>query len=160
MIVGLGIFFGNIAVWALTTSVTWKIIAAVISVIAIFIPFEGYEKKECEREIDLIKLNRENCKDCYVYPKGKKAIYAYDNSGEYNLSGEAYEEDYVRGKIKIYESDECTDPILKIMKHKPDRNLTSIALFATRTEYVFFIPTGTVAGKNKQQGDEKINVLY
>lgn len=132
----------------------WAVLAFVLlCVIVTFFPLEGYRGKLCEGTIDLVSLKRqnENEKSYFVELKGKRAIYAYDNSLEYGLSGDAYEQDCVRGNIKIYESKKCNKPILRKFVTKPKRDLFATAPFANIVEYVFYIPEGTVLKKGEMQ---------
>lgn len=110
-------------------------------------PLEGFKKPNCEETIRLIKLKRGGERTEYIERRIDKIVYAYDAREMYSLDGEAYEETYipVRKNIKIYVSKDCETPKLKVFKRKPNRELIVIAPFSTKTEYVFYIPEGTIA---------------
>ena len=117
-------------------------------IIALF-PVEGFESPKCVEYTSLIRLKLANTteKKYFVVVKGNKFFYAYDNRRLYELEGQAYEETYIKGKgkIKIYESGDCEEPCLKKFEIKPctDGGF-AWAPFSKKTEYVFYVPEGTV----------------
>lgn len=132
---------------------SWKISIAVLAVtfILLFLPLEGYGTKSWKK-IKLLPIDDPRCeeKKYFLIANKHKVVYAYDNSEHYDLSGTAYQTVTVRGKIKIYESQECTEPILKFYEKKPIRDEGfALALFGTRREYVFYVPKGTVIRNSK-----------
>ncbi|MBQ8044317.1 MAG: hypothetical protein IJ272_09290 [Clostridia bacterium] len=141
------LFFGAIFV-AITWSWNWMLGAAltIVVLLILILPVEGFEKKkQIGKDIHLLKLKRGSKEDTYyVETKHNKAIYAYDNSEAYNLFGGAYEENYRKGDIKVYESEQCKSPILRDFVTKPSREFFTFAPFSTKREYVFYVPEGTV----------------
>lgn len=144
----------------------WKIgvLAVVIGLAAILLPIEGFHKQELVKIESLIKLKRSTTGDtgdnCYYVQKlGKKVIYAFDDRRRYELEGVAYEEKIVRGKIKIYESPDCTQPVLKVYKAEPKTELFTFAPFSTKTEYIFNVPEGTFLEDKTNKCDLPDNIV-
>lgn len=132
---------------------SWKISIAVLAVtlVLLFIPLEGYENKQVNR-IKLLQLEDPLNPDAVYYLElGKnKAVYAFDNSKAYDIPTVASERKTVRGKIRVYESAECKEPMLKLIEQKPIRKEGfAFAFFATKKEYIFYVPKGTVIRKTK-----------
>ena len=124
-------------------------------------PIEGYE--HFEHEIDLIPL-KEGIKidgkkigsEKYVITDNSyNAIFAYDNRRKYNFDALSYEEARIKGNIKIYKSEECEKPILKVIRDKPNRTMVCLAPFSTKTEYVFLLPTDSTNFANFYYINEK-----
>ena len=126
----------------------WLIPVYIIGLILLIIPVEGFMGRNCIAETELIPLRCASYKDkdktYYVYKCGKYYTFAYDNSEEFDLCGDAYEEKRVTGKVKVYESRECKKPLLKEFKNKPMRGFITFAPFSTKREYVFYIPKDTM----------------
>ena len=137
-----GIFFTSLVAG-------WKgfFISAGIVLVLALIPFEGFKTFECINTIELIKLRRNDGKRYFIQRKGRKVIYAYDNREQYGLYGEVYEQKKIRGNIKIYESEECDRPLLKIFKSSPSRELLALALIPSRKKYIFYVPMGTIVSR-------------
>jgi len=134
------------------------VVASVICLLTLLLPVEGFHERECD-ELELMKLKR-GTKDhtYYIELVGKnKVVFAYDNSDMYDLNGGAYEEDFRKGKIKVYESRECDEPVLKSYISRPVREVVTFAPFSTKREYVFYVPEGTVI-KSKNESSSQINV--
>ena len=129
---------------------TAAIIVGIVSTLVVILPVEGFEKAECIKEVELIPMKRGKREEGNYYVeivdirKKKKAIYAYDIRDEYDLNATAYEEASVQGDIKIYESKDCEEPVLKVFKIKPKRLFFTIAPFSTKKQYVINVPEGTV----------------
>lgn len=141
------IFGGIIIALVVGTVGGWYwLIPAILSLIALIFPIEGFKEPECLKTVDLLplKLERDGYTGYYVKVKGRKCIYAYDNRKKYNLDGTAYEEHFVSGNIKIYASNDCTRPIVKEFIIRPERGFLTFAPFSTRREVVFLIPEGGV----------------
>jgi len=135
----------------------WAVAISVISVIfifpvALFAPLAGCEEKQCVEEIELLALRNQAVEGTwYLYEfesdaGSEKLLYAYNNMEEYELEGEAYEEEeeYNGSDVKIYESAECTKPIMKRYVAKGKLNAFSFAIGYKDEEIVFFIPEGTI----------------
>lgn len=129
----------------------WIVSVAIVAICGLLslLPLEGFKDKVCEYEIELLPLKCSEGKQ-YVYVIGKKATFAYDNSEQYGLDGIAYQEKSVKGKIIIYESNTCKQPVLKVFKTEPVRDI-SFAPFSTKYEYVFYIPDAKTLGESKKQ---------
>ncbi len=121
------------------------VVVSAICLLLLLLPIEGFEETEKD-DIELIRLKRgKNDHTYYIEIIGKnKVIFAYDNSDMYDLNGGAYEEDFRKGKIKVYESSECEEPILRSYTTRPSREFFTFAPFSTKREYVFYVPEGTV----------------
>lgn len=137
------------------------VVCAVLIVLALFLPTEGFKESELVQETDLIKLKRSNFgNNCYyVQRKNKKATYAFDNRDKYDLEGVAYEEASVKGKIKIYESQDCKRPVIKAYVIEPNREFITFAPFSTRVEYVFYVPEGSVIEQNKKGSKQPTTIV-
>lgn len=132
-------------------------IALALIVVLILMPLEGYEERDLEDEIPLIKLKRfENEGGVYYAEKSKyRLTIAYDNRETYDIDYEAYEEKTVVGIIKIYESEECREPTLRTFKSIPSRDAFTFCPF-NKIEYVLMVPKDTVLykkGKKVQQAE-------
>ena len=133
--------FGKIAIF----------IGVPIAILCLLLPIEGYDPRTCELT-ELLSLKTDDEKEYYVEYNKNKVKYAFDNSGEYNLAGDAYEEAYVKGNIKIYDSKSCTNAILKKYTTKPTRGVFTFAPFTkTKIEYIFYIPANTVKYEDKEK---------
>lgn len=136
------------------------VVGAVVTLI-VLLPVEGFDNKECDSEYELIPLRRNKLveKKYYIQILNNKATFAFDNSDEYELDGVAYQEETVKGKIILYESDEYVVPVLKVFKKRPTREIWTLAPFSTKTEYVFFVPMGSVLTKNGEETPKTNNVV-
>lgn len=90
----------------------------------------------------------------YIRQIGNKIYYAHDIRGRYGLPSVAREISYVRGKVKIYESQECQSPVLKIYQKKPLRQVAVIAPFSTKTTYVFYIPKCKLTSRDNKKSQQ------
>lgn len=120
------------------------ILMLVITTLLVISPLEGYYYRELELEVPLLKLKRPvNSGTCFYAEKYKhKVIIAYDNRATYDIGFEAYEEKTLFGNIKIYESDECQQPELKVFVSSPKRDMWTFC-FIKRVEYVLLLPKDT-----------------
>jgi len=148
---------------ALAFSLHWiaGIILSAIFLLLVLLPIEGFHKPQVDT-LELMRLKRgKNEHTYYIEMLGKdKVIFAYDNSDMYDLDGGAYEEGIRKGKIKVYESKVCVEPILKTYITKPVRDLFTFAPFSTKREYVFYVPEGTVVNrKNKRSHVTQVEVV-
>ena len=111
-----------------------------ILLLIIVLPVEGFHETEKE-DIELMRLKRgKKGQTYYLEITGKnKVVFAYDNSDKYDLDGGAYEEDFRKGKVKVYESNECEEPVLRTFITRPVRDMFTIAPFSTKKEYVFYV---------------------
>ena len=126
---------------------------AIVTIIILLLPVEGFYDAKCVSEVKLITLRRKNVGDAtfYIEQKRKKVIFAYDNRSEFALKGTAYEETSVRGKIKIYEAKDCSKPIIKKYVTKPSRLFLTFAPFSKNIQYVVHVPEGTVYNPKKKE---------
>lgn len=140
----------------------WKvgIAVATVSLLLSMIPIGGYKKPEEVAQLCILKLRRNTAgnKTYYVHKQGDRYIYALDNRAKYNLDGLAYEESFVQGNIKIYESEECNVPVMKVFEIKPNDDI-SVAPFSKKTEYIFYLPRGTVLDENPLEENAENNVV-
>lgn len=136
------------------------IIVVLLTGIAVLLPLEGYDEREFEDKIDLLKLESYNrqgvCR--YVELHKNKAIYAFDNRDEYDIYFEAYEEKTLHGRIKVYESKGCSTPVLQVFKSTPSREMFTFAPFP-KIEYVFLVPKGTVEDKSRKKVNTSNNIV-
>lgn len=119
--------------------------AIVLVICAILVPMAGFtEPVEMTVELMPLRLEQATDKEYYLEYNSKDGYYyyAYDNSEEYGLSGGAYEKECVHStsSVKIYESEDCTTPILKRYKSKSKISWYSLAGMWSSEEYVFYIP--------------------
>lgn len=122
------------------------IVAVVLIICGILVPMAGFtEPTEQVVELMPLRLEQEANNVYYIEHKENYYYYAYDNSSEYGLSGGAYEQDsvYADSSVKVYESEDCTTPILKIYKRRSKISWYSLAGMWKETKYVFYIPVGT-----------------
>ncbi len=123
------------------------IVAGIVLIICgILVPMAGFtEPTEETVELMPLRLEQELDKEYYLEYRNGYYHYAYDNSEEYGLGGGAYQNDsvYNDSNVKVYESEECTTPILKIYRSKSKISWYSLAGMWDDTEYVFYIPVGT-----------------
>lgn len=144
--IGVGLFYGLIGSTALYIGIP-------LILLIILCPVEGYNNRVCETTV-LLKLKNtyksEKEKEYYLVYRSGRVTYAFDNSREYDLGGDAYELMAVRGKIKIYESKSCETAIMKKYTTRPTRDLFTFAPFSTKVQYVFYVPDGTVYYSDKK----------
>ena len=135
----------------------WGFLVGVgITAIIILSPIEGLGARNLVAEIPLLILKRPTSNGMgYYVEKGKyKATYAFDNRDAYAIEFEAYEEKTVAGIIKVYESQECTQAVLKIFKRIPRRSSEITFAPFPVMEYVFLVPEGMMTckkAKNKNK---------
>lgn len=112
--------------------------------LSIWAPLQGFEEKECVEEIQLVALQDREQEGVYFVEKDVYGVYtyAYSTKDEYDLEGDTYNEKDLN-RVKIYQSPDCTIPVLKVFESKAKFGIFSFG-FYTETEYVFFIPEGTV----------------
>lgn len=117
------------------------------------IPLQGFEAPTLYEEKELLQLKdvseTENVYfvDEYNSTDGTLFLkYAYDNSKIYDIDHIFYEEKSVAWKYsKIFESKDCSKPILKVFVIKPKKGLFTFDILKIREyEYVFYVPEGTV----------------
>ena len=120
-------------------------ITSAIWLLLVLLPIEGFHKPQVDT-LELMRLKLSNKGQTYYLWRleNNKILFAYDNSDMYDLDGGAYEEDVRKGKIKVYESEYCEEPILKTYITRPKRDFFTFAPFSTKTEYVLYVPEGTV----------------
>lgn len=136
-------------------------VLSVIYILCILLPIEGYHSPYEAEQIELLKLKRGSKKQTYYIEQvdSNHVVFAYDNSEEYELDGVAYEEGFKKGNIKIYESEECYEPILKTFVIEPSTELFTFAPFSTKKQYVFYVPEGTVyrlGAKSSQDASDNV----
>ncbi len=122
------------------------VVSIVIIICGILVPMAGYTEPMVET-IELMPLRLEQATDkvYYIKEKDNYYYYAYDNSEEYGLAGGAYEESsvYKGSTVKLYESEECVTPLLKVFKTKSKVSWYTFAGMWEEEEYVFYIPLAT-----------------
>lgn len=121
------------------------ILMMIIAAVLVMSPLEGYYARQLESEIPLLKLKRPvNSSGACIYAEKykRKAIIAYDNRDTYDIGFEAYEEMTLWRNIKIYESDECKQPILRVFVSDPKREMWTFC-FIKRVENVLLLPKDT-----------------
>lgn len=122
------------------------IVGAILIVCGILAPMAGFTAPvETSVELMPLRLEQATDKEYYIQESNSYYYYAYDNSEEYGLNGGAYQEANLlkESKVKVYESEECTTPILKSYKSKSRISWYSLAGMWSDEEYVFYIPVGT-----------------
>ena len=122
-------------------------IVSAIWLLIVLLPVEGFHETETDT-LEIMKLKMSTKERTYYLwrLKNNKILFVYDNSEEYGLGDGAYQKDSVYGSsdVKIYESEECVTPILKIFKTKSKISWYSLAGMWDETEYVFYIPVGAI----------------
>lgn len=144
---------GVITIFTFLFTGWYGFIPLVLTIILDLLPLEGFEDPQCEL-VNIIKINAENLyndseQDIYLVKDEKYVTYARDISNKYDINAELYDEVKVNLKsknVRIFESDECKKPILKIYTSDSDGGDWCFCPFATR-EYVFFVPKGSVYTK-------------
>lgn len=121
------------------------VVLSVILLLVLVLPVEGFRERESD-VLSIIPLKRGTNDHAYYIEiiSKNKVVFAYDNSDMYDLNGGAYEEDFRKGTIKIYESRNCNKPVLKSYVTRPNRECFTFAPFSTKKEYVFYIPEGSI----------------
>lgn len=139
------LFLAFANVWSAVTESTVLAAITFVGVVLQFFPLSGFYKPVTIAGVDLIKLRRkgDDNNKYYVELKGKQFTFAYDIGREYKFKGLAYEERTLKGKVKIYEEEKCTSPVMQKIIIRPERFWT-FAPFSTRIEYIFYVPCGTV----------------
>lgn len=122
-------------------------VSIALIICGILVPMAGFTQPT-ENVIKLIPLRLEQETDTQYYLEYKDGYYyyAFDNSEEYGLAGDAYESGsiYKSTNVKVYESQECTTPILKVFSEKSKISWYSLAGMWSSKEYVFYIPVDTI----------------
>lgn len=106
-----------------------------------------------------MKLKRlENSgKTYYAEKSNNRLIVAYDNSDTYDIEFEAYEEATFFGIIKIYESEDYNEPVLRTFTSNPVREIWSLCPF-NMVEHVLTVPKDTVI-YIKDKSEQKTDVV-
>ena len=113
---------------------------AVILLLGIIFPLQGYEKPVLEEEIELVSINV-NQEDEPVYVIKSNGAYSYMYEG-----GKYYKIERVPSEYVIEEkSKDCKKPVLKIYYIKARKGIWSFAKGCDKTTYVFYVPEGTIA---------------
>ena len=130
----------------------WEFILVSFSIVVLIsLPLQGFNEKMLSYEVELIPLKQSSENKCYItqYASETDTLYykyAYDNSKEYEIDGILYQEENVRCiSSKVYESKDCSKPILKVFVREPKTGLFTLNLFSYKEyEYIFYVPEGTV----------------
>lgn len=115
----------------------------------LFIP-TGYKEPVLTEKIELVSFNNElvssgEGKLFYVSVSADNTYsYRYEVNDKYNLGGKSYEIGTVSKNVTEIESSECDKAVLKVYKVKPKITFISFGLGASKTEYVFYVPEGTI----------------
>ena len=117
----------------------WKVLVIAIGIGVLLLPVDGFIGPECIAEYRVLKLRRKN-EDIYVETTENVVVFAIDESSRYDLGGDAYAEKKVYKNFKVYESEKCKVPIVKVFKRVPLRGCFSLTPFFTKIEYVFYVP--------------------
>ena len=122
-----------------------------LTILLEFLPVQGFEapKSEIVRiiKMDNEKLYKDSEQDIYLIKDKKYVTYARDIREKYDINAELYDEVKVRLKsVRIFESDECNKPILKIYTRDAAFGDVCFCPMAIK-EYVFFVPKGSVYTK-------------
>ena len=138
-----------------SNTLTWGVVMALIIgitaiLVGIFVPVQGYEESEFVKETQLVSLSND------TVSQGSKGIfyvsisadnvysYRYEVDDNYGLSGKAYKVGTVSKNVTEVESSECKVPVLKVYNKKGKKGLFTFAAFTDETEYVFYVPEGTI----------------
>lgn len=117
--------------------------------IGLFLP-TGYKEPVLVNEIELISLNNELTSTgkgnwAYVSVTADNTYsYRYEVNDKYNLDGKSYKIGTVSENVTEVETKECDKAVLQVYKVKPKITLVSFGLGASKTEYVFYVPEGTI----------------
>lgn len=135
------LFLLGLLIGGIISVICWPVGLAIFAICAILslFPLEGYNDEKLIETVEIIKLDDiENA--CYIQKIRNRVYYACDIRRQYDLPTPAREIRYVKGNVRIFEADECNNPVLKVYRKKPVRGEASIAPFSTKTTYVFYIP--------------------
>ena len=120
-------------------------------VLGIFAPIQGYKDEAIfEKEIELVSLNNTTASEgsgglFYVSVSGENVYsYRYEIVDKYGISGKSYKVGTVSKNVTEIESKDCSKPVLRVYKRKPKRGIWTFAIGSTITEYVFYLPEGTI----------------
>ena len=117
----------------------------------VFVPLQGYEEPVLVKEIKLVTLSNST-----VPQGGTKGIfyvsisadnvysYRYEVDDKYGISGKSYKVSTVSKNVIEVESAECEVPVLKVYNRKGKKGLFTFAVLTDETEYVFYVPEGTI----------------
>lgn len=135
-------------------------IAPFLTILAMLVPFccvfiglfvpTGYKEPVLVNEIELVSLNNELSSTgegdlFYVSVTADNTYsYRYEVNDKYNLGGKSYKVGTVSENVTEVEKEKCDKAVLKVYKVKPKITVVSFGLFASKTEYVFYIPEGTI----------------
>lgn len=117
--------------------------------IGIFIPSD-HQEPVLVNEIELASLDNELMYDIkgniFYLSVSANNVYTfrYQVNNEYNLTGKSYKVDTLKRNVIEIESSECDKAFLKVYKVKPKITFISFGLGASKTEYVFYVPEGTI----------------
>ena len=117
-----------------------------VTVLVMYIPWRGLDKPYCNREFYLMnpKQNTSENRNYYIEIRGNKLCYAYSDDEMCRPSNVMYGELRIKDNVKIYQSAKCESPIMKEYVISSKTNFVTIGGFPLRTEYVFYVPEGTV----------------
>lgn len=147
----IAIIGGVITLFTFVFAGWYGVIPLALTIVLDLLPLEGFEDSECEL-VNIIKINDENLnndseQDIYLVKDEKYVTYARDISNKYDINAELYDEVKVKLKnLRIFESEECKKPILKIYTRDSLCGDWCLCPFDIR-EYVFFVPKGSVYTK-------------
>ena len=117
----------------------------------LFVPLEGYEDKaKLIKETELVSLSNTVASEghgglFYVSVSANNVYtYRYEVDDEYNISGTSYKVGLLDENVTEVESKDCKIPVLKVYERKAKKGLFTLSLFQNRTEYVFYVPEGSV----------------
>lgn len=117
--------------------------------IGIFMPTD-YQETVLVNEIELVSLNNEITSTgdenlFYVSVSADNTYsYRYEVNDKYNLGGKSYKVGTVSENVTEIESSECDKAVLQVYKVKPKVTFVSFGLGASKIEYVFYVPEGTI----------------
>lgn len=107
----------------------------------VFIP-TGYQNPVLTQEIELVSLSSEldyvSISDNNIY------TYKYEVEDSKKLKDKSYKLAKVSGNVTVVEMEKCEKPILKVYERKAKITLISFGLGSKKTEYVFYVPIGTI----------------
>lgn len=120
--------------------------------LGLFVPISGFHETELTSTIKLVSLSDQTISSgsglIYVSISGENSYTFYvEVKNQYGSdTSKAYKSKTISGSnITIIEEENYTDATLRVYKTKAKRSFWTFALGSTKTEYVFFVPKGTIA---------------
>ena len=121
-------------------------------ILGLVVPVSGFHETELTSTTKLVSLSDQTISSgsglIYVSISGENSYtYYVEVENQYGSdTSKAYKSKTISGSnITIIEEENYTDATLRVYETKAKRSFWTFALDSTKTEYVFFVPKGTIA---------------